>query len=422
MWLLALLQLPSLTLPIFLSHSHSLETVTGVPAHPLLRRNIFFAHRDLNAILDAAERKEPFYLYTGRGPSSDALHLGHLIPFQFTLWLQRAFKVPLVIQLTDDEKSLWRGIPPEETARLAQENIRDIIAVGFDPADTFIFTDFEYMGGPFYKNVIRIQGAVTLNQVRGIFGFGDSDPIGRIAFPAVQAAPALSDSFPHIFGGRKGIRCLIPCAIDQDPYFRMTRDVAPKLGHAKPALIEARFFPALQGEAGKMSASDPNSAIFVTDSPAQIKKKINKFAFSGGRATVEEHRSLGADLDVDVPWAWLQFFMKDDVELAEIGRAYGAGEMLSGEIKAKLIGVVTDLVSAHQAKRADVSEAVVRSFTSIRPMASLIAGLNLPPEPEVTKGKKLSKKGFVPPPGEEKSGDGRGGGGAEGGAAETGGA
>ena len=32
----------------------------------------------------------------------------------------------------------------------------------------------------------------------------------------------------------------------QDPYFRMTRDVAPKLGYFKPALIESCFFPALQ--------------------------------------------------------------------------------------------------------------------------------------------------------------------------------
>jgi tryptophanyl-tRNA synthetase len=56
--------------------------------------------------------------------------------------------------------------------------------------------------------------------------------------------------------------------------FRMTRDVAPRLGYQKPALIEARFFPALQGESGKMSASDPNSAVFVNDSAKQIKDKV----------------------------------------------------------------------------------------------------------------------------------------------------
>jgi tryptophanyl-tRNA synthetase len=54
----------------------------------------------------------------------------------------------------------------------------------------------------------------------------------------------------------------------------MTRDVAPRIGYQKPALIEARFFPALQGESGKMSASDPNSAIFVNDTPKDIKDKV----------------------------------------------------------------------------------------------------------------------------------------------------
>lgn len=38
-----------------------------------------------------------------------------------------------------------------------------------------------------------------------------------------QAAPSFPTSFPHMFGRRTDIRCLIPCAIDQDPYFRMTR-------------------------------------------------------------------------------------------------------------------------------------------------------------------------------------------------------
>ena len=57
--------------------------------------------------------------------------------------------------------------------------------------------------------------AVTMNQVRSIFGLTPEDCIGKIAFPAVQAAPCLPTSFPHMFGARKAIRCLIPCAIDQ---------------------------------------------------------------------------------------------------------------------------------------------------------------------------------------------------------------
>ena len=76
------------------------ERLTGKPAHPLLRRGIFFAHRDLEAILDRHEKGLPFYLYTGRGPSSGSLHLGHLVPFMFTKYLQEVFNVPLVIQVT----------------------------------------------------------------------------------------------------------------------------------------------------------------------------------------------------------------------------------------------------------------------------------------------------------------------------------
>lgn len=59
-----------------------------------------------------------------QGPSSEALHLGHLVPIMFTAWLQRAFNVPLVIQLTDDEKTLWRGLDQDEARRLARENAK----------------------------------------------------------------------------------------------------------------------------------------------------------------------------------------------------------------------------------------------------------------------------------------------------------
>jgi tryptophanyl-tRNA synthetase len=92
-----------------------------------------------------------------QGPSSEALHLGHLVPIMFTAWLQRAFNVPLVIQLTDDEKTLWRGLDQDEARRLARENAKDIIACGFDISKTFIFSDFEYVGGPFYRHIVAIQ-------------------------------------------------------------------------------------------------------------------------------------------------------------------------------------------------------------------------------------------------------------------------
>ena len=87
-----------------------IEKITGKPAHPFLTRGIFFSHRDLDQILDAKERGETFFLYTGRRPSSGPMHMGHLIPFMFTQCLQEAFGCNLVVQITDDEKYLWNDL------------------------------------------------------------------------------------------------------------------------------------------------------------------------------------------------------------------------------------------------------------------------------------------------------------------------
>ena len=147
----------------------------------------------------------PFYLYTGRGPSSEALHVGHLVPFQFTKWLQDVFKVPLVIQLTDDEKFFFKEqLTLEEAHRLGYENAKDIIACGFDPDRTFIFSNLDYIG-TFYPIICKIQKMITLNQAKGAFGFDGSSNCGKIAFPAIQAAPSFPVAFPHIFGARTDV-------------------------------------------------------------------------------------------------------------------------------------------------------------------------------------------------------------------------
>lgn len=61
-------------------------------------------------------------------------------------WLQETFNVPLVIQLTDDEKTLWKDLKIEQSMKLARENAKDIIALGFDVNKTFIFSDLDFIG------------------------------------------------------------------------------------------------------------------------------------------------------------------------------------------------------------------------------------------------------------------------------------
>ena len=157
------------------------ERLTGKPAHRFLRRGVFFSHRDLSDALDKFERGDPIYLYTGRGPSSEAMHLGHLVPFVFTKYLQDALDAVLVIQMTDDEKFLWKkDLTLEEANRLAHENAKDIIACGFNPKKTFIFSDLEYMSPAFYSNILKIQDKVNFSKARAIFGFDDQASIGEL--------------------------------------------------------------------------------------------------------------------------------------------------------------------------------------------------------------------------------------------------
>ncbi|KXN85493.1 Tryptophan--tRNA ligase, cytoplasmic [Leucoagaricus sp. SymC.cos] len=326
---------------------------------------MFFSHREFDKILDRFEQGKPFFLYTGRGPSSDSMHLGHMIPFVFTKWLQDVFGCPLVIQLTDDEKFLFKHeLKPDQTRKFARENAKDIIACGFNVERTFVFSNYAYMGGMFYENVSRVSRQISYNQAKATFGFNESssDNIGKIHFTAIQAAPSFSNSFPHIFGTASNIPCLIPCAIDQDPYFRLTRDVAGKLKYPKPALIHAKFFPALQGPQTKMSASDPNSSIYMTDKPNQIKNKINRHGFSGGKETEEEHRRLGGDTEVDVAYQYLTFFLDDDEELELLGKEYRAGELLTGQLKAKCISELQKFVGEFQERRGKVTEGDVDAF------------------------------------------------------------
>jgi len=247
---------------------------------------------------------------------------------------------------------------------MGRANVKDILAFGFNPAKTFIFSDVDYIGH-MYPNVIRVQKHVNYSQIKGIFGFQPEDNVGKFAFPPVQAVPAFSNTFPHIFGTGH-FPCLIPAAIDQDPYFRMTRDIAQKLKYKKPASIYSTFFPALQGKKSKMSSSDPNSSILVSDKPEDIKRKINKYAKTGGGQTVEEHRANGCDLSVDVPYQYLTFFLEDDAQLEDIRVKYAKGDLLSGEVKALLIKTMQDFVKQLQEARKKVTDADVAYFMTIR--------------------------------------------------------
>ncbi len=348
------------TQPIEISITSRIRDLTGSEPHFMLRRGIFFTHRDLGWLLDQYSLGNPFYLYTGRGPS-DHTHIGHLVPWVFTRWLQEKFHVKLIFQLTDDEKFLFNDdLDLEKTHSLALDNALDIISLGFSERDTEILIDSDN-ASVLYPNALKIAKKITLSTVKASFGFEMDANIGMAFYTSIQAVPAILESI------RQGhnIPCLIPYGIDQDPHFRIARDVLPKLGYLKPASIMSIFIPPLSGVEGKMSSSDPNYAIFVTDSESTVRKKINKYAFSGGKTSVEEHKKFGGDPDIDVSYQWLRImFEPDDSKLNKIREDYISGSLLSGELKAILIEKVNKFLKRHQELREKAKDKLPRYLTS----------------------------------------------------------
>ena len=314
-------------------------------SHLQLRRRLFFSHRDLDTVINLYEKGTKFVLYTGRGPSGP-VHIGHLVPWIFTKHLQEAFKTRLYFQMTDDEKFVVDDEAKlKQTTEYGLENALDLIALGFKPENTHIIYDVQDID-MLYDIALEVAKRITYSTAKATFGFQESTNLGWIFWPAIQAVPC----FIHKKLTGENVPALIPAAIDQDPYWRITRDIAPKLGYFKPAQIHSRFLPGL-GVGGKMSASEPETAIFTVDPPEVVKRKVWN-AFTGGKGTIAEQRKTGANPSVCSIYQYFLFlFEEDDKKLLEREQQCRTGKMLCGDCKKELTEKINKFLSEHQRRR-----------------------------------------------------------------------
>ena len=314
--------------------------------HMHLRRGIFFSHRDLDSILDEYEKGNDFVLYTGRGPSGP-VHLGHLVPWLFTKHLQDVFGAKLYFQFTDDERLLIRPeFSEKDTNYWVYENALDVLALGFDPEKIEFIVNLRHTS-KIYPLALKIARKITASTAKGIFGFNESSLQGLMFFPAMQAVPCFLES------ERKGrnVPCLIPAGIDQDTYWRMTRDVASKLGYPKPAQIHGRILPGLTGTA-KMSSSQPDTAIYTTDDPKQIEQKI--MAAYTGKNQGSKHNPASCSV-----YSYFFFlFEESDENMRLLENECLKGNRDCIECKRALITLISDFLNNFQRKRRD-SEKIV---------------------------------------------------------------
>jgi tryptophanyl-tRNA synthetase len=113
----------------------------------------------------------------------------------------------------------------------------DVIALGFNPKKTHFIVDTKH-ANLMYPEALKVAKKNNIFYNKTAFGMTNETNIGAIFYTAMQAVPSF---LPSVLK-KKEMPCLIPHAIDQDPHFRVSRDVIPKLGHYKPASIQCMFF------------------------------------------------------------------------------------------------------------------------------------------------------------------------------------
>lgn len=316
----------------------------------LFRRKIIFAHRDIQRILEAAKDKKKFAMMTGLMPTGK-FHIGHMtIARQMIFWQNMGAK--LYIAVADIESYLARSLPLSEARRIAvEEYITNYIALGLKPQNCEIYFQSErskdaVKANAYYRLQNLLSGHATFNEFKAVYG--EITP-GKMLAALLQAADMLHPQLPEF---ENPCPVLVPVGIDQDPHLRLARDISQRIKKYKFVQLSStysKFMPGLKG--GKMSASDPSSFIALTDSIKEMENKVRKYAFSGGRATIKEHREKGGDPDVDVSYQWLTFLEEDDKKLQSIHDDYKSGKLLTGELKEILIDKLSVFLRQHQEKR-----------------------------------------------------------------------
>ena len=319
----------------------------------LFRRKIIFAQRDFSEILESIKNKKKFVMMTGLMPSGK-FHLGHMLLAQQMIFYQN-LGAKLYITVADLEAYATRSKSLEELKKIAVEQyLTNYIALGLKPKNLDFYFQSERSNkseksNAYYSLAAKLSRYATFNEFKAIYG--EITP-GKMSSSLLQAADMLHPQLKEFEG--KAIPTIVPVGIDQDPHLRLARDLSQRFKDQKFAQLSSTyhlFFPSLKGK-GKMSSSDETSYIAMTDSEKEVEMKIKRYAFSGGRDTLEEHRKHGGNPDKDVSFQYLKFFFEsDDKKLQKIHDDYKSGKMLTSELKQILIEKINKFLKEHQRKR-----------------------------------------------------------------------
>lgn len=317
----------------------------------LFRRKTIFAHRDFGNIVSAVQHNKKFVMMTGLMPSGK-FHLGHMILAQQMLFYQK-LGAKLYIAVADLEAYNARHKSLAELRKIAIEDyLENYIALGLMPKNIDFYFQSERSkdakkANAYYRLASNFSRHATFNEFKAVYG--EITP-GKMNASLIQAADMFHPQLPEFEGS---IPVLIPVGVDQDPHLRLARDIGKRYKDYNFHQLSSTYHLFMPGlKSGKMSSSDETSYIAMTDSPKEVETKIKRYAFSGGRESLAEHKKHGGNPDVDVSFQYLKFFFEpDDKKLLKIYNDYKSGKLLTSELKSYTIEKINAFLKKHQSEK-----------------------------------------------------------------------
>ncbi len=299
-------------------------------------------------------------ILTGDTPTGQ-LHLGHYVgSVRRRIELQETWDCFVIV--ANMHAFTTRADEPAEIRRDCFEIVRDYLAMGVDPERTVIFLQTEVpaiaeltylfaMLLPFN----RVMRNPTLKEEIRVKGLGDTYSFGFPLYAVGQTADILA------FRAHA-----VPVGEDQVPHVELTREVARRFNQMYCGISDQApdeeheqlggVFPIPRADVGtvgrlvgtdgknKMSKS-LNNAIFITDTPKQVRRKLGKL-YTGRQSPTDP-----GDVD-NALFDYVRTFITDTARVKELERAYASGDDIGdGHIKVEVADAISALLEPMRERR-----------------------------------------------------------------------
>jgi len=312
--------------------------------HKYLDIGLAFGHRDIEPILKAMKENRSFAVMTGIKPSN-RYHMGSKKIADAAIYFQRRGAFTFYC-IADIEAYEVNGIIPDDSKQTAIDNVADLLALGLDPEQAFVYRQSKC--SPVHDLAFRLAGRVPMSLMTAIYG---QRPFGCYLASLVQAADIL---FPQIeeFGGPRPT--VVPVGADQDPSIRLARDLSMRFHgqfrFVKPSALIFKLTRSL-GQS-KMSKSKSETCLFLSEDLEAAKNKIRD-SITGGQPTTQEQRSLGGNPNSCPVYETMIYIPKTTTQdLLALRDQCRSGRILCGECKELCADLMEDFLNKHQEQKA----------------------------------------------------------------------